>query len=444
MTQSNTGLAPAHTVATADRSVAEAVRAGLIMQTLDDVAYDGRTVQMDGQTLLNFGSCSYLGLEQREDLKRGAIEATKRFGTQFSYSRAYLQLPLYTQLETLVGQMTEGHALVAPSTTLGHIAALPVLVEPGDAVIVDQFAHASLHTALALLKSIPVHPVRHGRVELLEQKIERLARVHRRVWLVVDGLYSMLGDFAPLDRIGVLLEKYPQLHLYVDDAHCTSWYGKYGRGYALDRLRDKSRVVVALGFAKAFAVGGAALVFSNEEDLLRVRRCGGPMLFSGPLQPPLLGAAVASAELHLKPEFERLQQELYERIDRTLALASRLDIHFASNDRTPIFFLRCGPAAETFALAKALRKRDIYVSVSVFPAVPHNRSGIRFTVSLCNSMADVDYLMTTLATEVRKLASGEAQRVSPAMAPPTESGIIPAVRKPSSSDRPSAAPPRAG
>ena len=293
MTAREPSFAPAHTAAAAERSVADAAQAGVVLQTVDDVPYDGRHVQIDERVLLNFGSCSYLGLEQRPELKRGAIEATERFGTQFSYSRVYLQLPLYTQLESVLETITGGYSLVAPSTTLAHIAALPVLIEEGDAAIIDKSAHASLHTAVALLRSIPVHAIPHNGLELLDAEIGRLSATHRRVWFIFDGLYSMLGDFAPLDQLAALLEKYPRLHLYVDEAHCTSWVGKNGRGYTLDRLPDLSRVVVALGFAKAFAVGGAALIFASDEDRQRVRRCGGPMLFSGPLQPPILGAALA-------------------------------------------------------------------------------------------------------------------------------------------------------
>jgi 7-keto-8-aminopelargonate synthetase-like enzyme len=420
VSRSGAGFAPAHTVSSADRSVNEAVAAGLIMQAIDDAPYDGRHVDIAGQRLLNFGSCSYLGLEQRPELKEGASRALERFGTQFSYSRAYLELPLYRQLEDVLGTMTGGHALVAPSTTLGHIAAIPVLAEAGDAVIIDQFAHASLHTATALLRSVPLHVVRHSRVDLLEEKITQLERTHRRVWLVLDGLYSMLGDFAPLAHIARLLEAHPSLHVYVDDAHATSWIGEHGRGYAFTELPDRSRVVVALGLAKAFAVGGAALVFSNPDDLSRVRRCGGPMLFSGPLQPPLLGAALASARLHLEPEFSELQRSLLSRIDYTLAAAVDRGVHFATPDRTPIFFVRCGASEAAFTVARALREQGLYTCISVFPAVPQNQAGIRFTLSLHNTMGDIDRLLEVLGKELARagLAGGGPSSVIRAATPP--------------------------
>jgi 7-keto-8-aminopelargonate synthetase-like enzyme len=402
MNQSNKGLLAA------EQSVREAFEAGLALQTIGDAPGIGRQFEIDGQTLLNFGSCSYLALDQRPELKRGAIQATERFGTQFSFSRVFLQLPLYVELEQALSKITDGYALVAPSTTLGHIATLPVIVEPGDAVVVDQFAHSSLHLALSVLRSIPIELLPHNDMDLLEEKVRQLVASHRRVWFVLDGLYSMLGDFAPMARIAELLAKYPQLHLYVDDAHCTSWIGKNGRGYTLDQLPDRSRVVVALGFAKAFAVGGAAIVFANDEDRLRVRRCGGPLLFSGPLQPPLLGAAVASAELHLRPDFAALQQSLVERIELAHRLATELGVRFVAKDRTPIVCVRCPSTSVAYALASGMREQGIYVCISAFPAVPRNQSGIRFTLSLHNTKEDIERLMHALSRETKRLGIAQA------------------------------------
>ena len=125
--------------------------------------YDGSSVEVDGRPLRNFGSCSYLGLEVRDDLKEGALRGGASLRYAVPFSRAYLENPLYRELEEQLAVMTGGHVLVAASTTLAHIAALPVLVREGDAVLIDQFAHASLHTATTLLRDIPVERVRHNR-----------------------------------------------------------------------------------------------------------------------------------------------------------------------------------------------------------------------------------------------------------------------------------------
>jgi 7-keto-8-aminopelargonate synthetase-like enzyme len=386
-----------------DSSIREAADAGIMMQTADDAEYSGRHVEIGGARLLNFGSCSYLGLEQRPELKEGAIRAIHRYGTQFSISRAYLQSPLYEKLEHALEVMTGGHALIAPSTTLSHIAALPVLVQPGDAVMIDRWAHASVHGATALLGSKEIVPVRHNDLEHLDQEAARLTKTHRHVWYLIDGLYSMTGEFAPLAQIAALLEKYPGLHLYVDDAHSTSWSGRNGRGWALEHLPDRSRVVVALSLNKAFSAAGAALVFPTAEVRSRVRRCGGPMLFSGPIQPPMLGAALASAELHLRADFASVQQSLIDRIDLMLSLARDLGVRLVAEDRSPIFFVRCGPVEVLYPLAHALRAQGMYACPSGFPAVPKDQSGIRFTVSLHNTGADIRRFMEILSLEMKRL-----------------------------------------
>jgi 7-keto-8-aminopelargonate synthetase-like enzyme len=426
MTHSGTSFAPAHLVELIDRSSAEAAEAGVILQTADSIECEARHVPIGGVKLLNFGSCSYLDLDQRPELRQGAIDATRRYGTQFSISRTYLQSPLYESLESALRAMTGGYALVAPTTTLAHIAALPVLVEPGDAVIIDQFAHASLQTASALLR-VPVEYARHNHLEHVERKLARLAKKHRRVWYVLDGLYSMLGDFAHVDGLTALLERYAQLSLYVDDAHSTSWVGRNGRGFALETIEDRERVVVALSLNKAFGAGGGALILPTEALRSKVRRCGGPMMFSGPVPPPMLGAAVASAELQLRPEFESLQAGLRDRIERVVSMAGELDLPLANDDATPIFFARCGASSAAFAVAKTLQANGIYACASAFPAVPQNQAGIRFTVSLHNTLEDIKRLIALLASEIARLAA-ERHASGPGLAVAhraDESGVLP-------------------
>jgi 7-keto-8-aminopelargonate synthetase-like enzyme len=386
-------------VDTADVSVAAAGDAGLIFEQAEGAAYDGRHLQLHETTVLNFGGCSYLGLDQRQELKDGVIDAVQRYGSQFSFSRAYIDSPLNHEIECLLAQMTGGHALVTGSTTLAHVAALPAVIRPHDAVLIDHFAHASLHTATALLRGIHVKVLRHNRLEELEREVAALSQTHNRVWFLLDGVYSMFGDLAPMDHLSELLAKYPRLQLYVDDAHATSWRGKNGRGHTLDAIPDRSRVVVALSLNKGFAAGGGALIFGSSEDRDRVRRSG-PMIFGGPVQPPMLGAAVASAKLHLAPDFAKLQQQLLDRIRLVVALAEELRVPLASVDATPIFFIVCHDVEVTYAVARAMRSRGIYVSISVYPAVPRDKCGIRFTITLHNAEDDIRFLMHSLSVEL--------------------------------------------
>jgi 7-keto-8-aminopelargonate synthetase-like enzyme len=422
------GYVPPSVIALIDTSICEATAEGVMMLRADDAEYTGSHVEIGGERLRNFGGCSYLGLEQRSELKRGAIAAIERYGTQFSFSRAYLESPLYRQLEDALCEMTGGFAMVTPSTTLGHLAALPVLIGPGDAVLIDQFTHASVHMATGLLRGPRIEPVRHNDIGALERKIIELSGQHERVWYLADGIYSMLGDAAPMAALDRLLEAYPKLHIYLDDAHATSWTGARGRGLALDALRDKSRVVVALSLNKAFSAAGGALIFPNEELRRLVRHCGGPMLFSGPVQPPMLGAALASARLQLSDELPEIQAALRERIELARTLARELGLSFASDDATPIFFVRCGALKTMYPVARAVRRAGFYVSPSGFPAVPKNQSGLRFTLSTHNSLDDVRDLITTIAREAARI---------PAPSGSVSRGARPTIR----AARPSSAPP---
>jgi 7-keto-8-aminopelargonate synthetase-like enzyme len=382
-------------VDSANRLVSEAADAGVIMNRAGN--YAGSSVEVDGRLMHNFGCCSYLGLEVRGDLKAATCEATRRYGTQFSFSRAYLENPLYRELEEQLAAMTGGNVLVAPSTTLAHIAALPVLVREGDAVLIDQFAHASLHTATALLRDVSVERVRHNQLERLERRVTELSVGGRRVFYLCDGLYSMRGDLAPFARLRALLDAHPNLHLYIDDAHSTSWWGVRGRGAALESLGQHPRAVVALSLNKAFSAAGGCLVFPDADMVRLVRRCGGPMLFSGPIQPPMLGAAVASARLHNHPSFQILQDELAALIAHARRAVNRHQIPLAGTDLTPIFMVPCDSPGIVFRAVNRLRDLGFYVCPSVFPAVPVNQPGIRFTITRHNDPASIDAFVQALA-----------------------------------------------
>lgn len=412
-------FSPSRIVDTADRYVGAAQEHGVIMNRAG--RYVGSDVEIDGRELRSFGSCSYLGLELRPELKRGACDATERYGTQMPFSRAYLENALYEELETALSAMTGRPALVGASTTLAHFAALPVLVRDGDAVIIDQFAHASLHSATALLHDTQVEMLRHQRFEQLEARLRALQATHRRVWYVCDGVYSMRGDFARFAELGALLERHASLHLYIDDAHATSWYGTHGRGGALTALGGHERVVVALSLNKAFAAAGGALLLPDRKLVSRIRRCGGPMLFSGPIQPPMLGAAVASARLHLDPSFSSLQAELALRIEHATQALRRTDIPLASGDATPIFMLPCEAPEVAFDVVRRLRALGFYACPSTFPAVPVNQPGVRFTITRHNSLADIDDFVEALATAyyaANEPATAPQSRSAPAHAPP--------------------------
>jgi 7-keto-8-aminopelargonate synthetase-like enzyme len=376
------------------RYVSEAADAGVI---LNNGGYaNGRQVMVNGTRLTNFGSCSYMALETMPELRDRAHQALDEYGTQFHFSRAYLQCSLYLELDALMEQITGRPVVVAASTSLAHMAALPVLIKDVDHIVIDQFAHASLHSAVQLLPKVPLEVLRHNKMDRLDALLTRLRPQGGKVWYVCDGLYSMLGDFAPFAEMKALLDRHEHLRLYIDDAHSTSWTGTHGRGVALEHFASDERVVVALSLNKAFSAAGGALAMPSRDLCDRVRRCGGPMLFSGPIQPPMLGAAVGSAQLHLSARFPELQAELDARLGLCLRTLSGTKLDLASAQRSPIFQAQCDSPRIAFAVAERMKKRGFYCCVCVFPAVPMNRPGLRFTMTRHNALDDIVAFVTAL------------------------------------------------
>lgn len=394
------------TIDTVDRLLTAAQDIRLIRNTAG--SGNGERIIVDGVEYTNFGSCSYLALERHPRLLEGTRAALDAYGTQFSFSRAYLDSPLYAELEETLSAMTGRAVLVTPSTTLAHLAALPVLIDDADTVLIDQFAHASLHTALQTLQGTPVERLRHNRMDLLEERLVARAGSGAKVWFVADGIYSMLGDRCDLDALDDLLTRYPQLHVYLDDAHATSCYGGAGRGLALDRLGHHDRVVVALSLNKAFAAAGGALALPSAALRERIRRCGGPMVFAGPVQPPMLGAGLASARLHLDPGFGQLQAELHERVRLAGAAIEEHGLRTVAQDSTPIFMVAFESTASLHRVLFGLRDRGFYCCLSSFPAVPIDKPSLRFTVSRHNTPASIAAFVGELAALVATTPAGAA------------------------------------
>jgi len=388
-----------HYLDTIDQVLTQAVEQGVLHLHCDDRPHEGTGIWVQGRQMVSFGSCSYLGLEQDQRLIEGVVDAVRRYGTQFSSSRAYLSTGLYTRLEQQLEELFSAPVIVTPTTSLGHQAALPVLIRDEDAVILDHQVHASVQNAVQLLKprGIAVHHIRHNRVDQLEDLIRQLRPKHRHIWYLADGIYSMYGDAAPFNELEALLARYDELHLYLDDAHGMSWAGKNGTGFVRSRMAPHPRVMLAVSLNKAFAAAGGALVFPNREWARKVRTCGPTLIFSGPVQPPMLGAAVASASLHLSGEIEPLQAELQQRLEYARNCLKRHHLPFVTDSESPIFFVATSLPRVAYNLIDKLNKEGFYVNSGTFPATPMARGGVRFTLTRNHSEQQIDSLVETMA-----------------------------------------------
>lgn len=374
---------------------------GLAHRIAEDAHLDGRIVTLDGRGLVNYGSCSYLGLEMDVRLKVAACDAVMRYGTQFSSSRAYLSAPLYRQCEERLSAMAGGCSVVlAQTTSLAHLAALPVLIDDGDAVLYDLHVHSSVLAVLPTLRQrgIACQSVGHAGLGHLERRARALAARHRRVFYLCDGVYSMHGSILDVQALRGVLDRVPALSAYVDDAHGVGWSGRFGSGTVLGGGAGlHQRMIVVLGLSKAFAACGGALVFPSADLAERVLHCGSTLIFSGPLQPAQLGACAASALLHLSPELPPLQARLRERIAAFDDHAAREGVDVLSRDVTPIRMVPVGDEERTMRLAEDLLVDGRFVNVAVFPAVAAGRGSIRIMLNNHHTLPDVRGIVETIA-----------------------------------------------
>lgn len=372
---------------------------GVILQTIEDAELDGRYITLKGKKLKNFSSCSYLGLDLDHRLMAGAIDAVSRYGVQFSSSRSYLSSPLYGELEEKLSQIFHSPAAVFNTTTLGHFSNLPILVGDDDAVLLDISVHASVQLAASLLKERHIHMevIRHNRLDLLEDRVKELSATYRKIWYLSDGVYSMFGDLAPVKELAELLNQYEQLNLYIDDAHGMSWAGDHGAGFVCSQVKYHPRMYLSTSMGKAFGASGGVMVFPNEDEYRRVHDYGKTSIFSIQLAPPVLGAAVASAKLHLSADIYLLQKQLQDKIRFFNHTAQLLELPMYSNNISPVKFICLGKPVAGYNMVSRLMQEGYFVNLSVFPSVSFNNTGMRIPLTLHMTQEDITGLLNTAA-----------------------------------------------
>ncbi len=372
---------------------------GILLQTIEDEQLDGKYVKVDNKRMINFGSCSYLGLELDQRLIAGTIDAVTRFGTVFSSSRAYLSSPLYDQLENLLSRIFDNPVVVTNNTTTGHLANIPILVGDNDAVIMDVNVHSSVQQAVSLLKERNVHieVLRHNRLDLLEDRIKELRISHNKIWYMSDGVYSMFGDLAPVKELETLLNTYEQMHLYIDDAHGMSWAGENGSGFVCSQMMKHERMYLTTSLGKAFGSTGGVLVFPDQVSYKRVRDFGRTLIFSIQIPPAVMGASIASAKIHLSPEIYQRQTHLMERITFFNQTAKMYELPLIKEALSPVKFIGVGKPQVGYNMVRRLMNSGYYVNLSVFPSVAYSNTGLRIPITLNHSNEDIENLLKCVA-----------------------------------------------
>ena len=387
------------------KAITHARDLGIIQLKVESESYNGRTVRVQDKDLIHFGNCSYVGLDTCEALKLGAIEAITRYGNLFSSSRQYIGLGLNEELETLLNQITGYHTLVTQTTSLGTLSAIPIIVSPNDLIVMDHQLHASVQNAVKIAETqgTKVGMIRHSSMQALEDVIIRQQNKYEKIWYMADGMYSMLGDPCPIEAMCELMDRYPNFHCFVDDAHGISWIGERGKGWTLHNRPLHPQMVLVMSLAKGFGCCGGVLVFPTPEARELIKCLGSSLLYSGPIPTPVLGACIASAKLHLTDEINVRQDALHDRIKFFRQQAYAYELPLVNHSFSPIFYFGAGSQDNAYHIVKRMLDAGFFTCICNYPLVPQKNAGIRLCLTTHLTFDDIANALSMMSETIHDL-----------------------------------------
>src|SRR3954462_11403974 len=356
-------------------------------------------VEMEGAERIMLGSNNYLGLTGDPRVQQGARDALERYGTGLTGSRLLNgTLDLHLELESeLAAWMGTEDAIVFTTGHQANVGCLGTILGPGDVVVADSGDHASILDG-CLLSRAKLRPFRHNRLDKLERSLEKAAGDGGGILVVVDGVFSMEGDVAPLVEIADLAERYGA-RLMVDEAHALGVLGPRGAGTS-ELLGVEDRVDLRMGtFSKSLASCGGVIAGPGEViDFLRLQSRA--FLFTAAAVPAAVGAALAALRIVRSPEGPELMARVLDNArylrDGLRALGLKV-VEQEGDIITPVVPVLVEDDWRAALLWKALYDAGVYVNVAVHPAVPPGGALLRTSVMATHDRPTLDRALDALA-----------------------------------------------
>ena len=361
---------------------------------------------MEGKERIQLGSNNYLGLTGDERVKQAARDALEEYGTALTGSR-FLNgtIPLHLELEREIAEwMGTDDALVFTAGYLANVGCIATLLDPGDTVICDSGDHASILDAVMMSRA-RIRPFRHNRMDKLETMLERAAGDGGGVLVVVDGVFSMEGDVAPLGEIVELCAKHGA-RLMVDEAHGVGRPRARAARARARRSDVEDRVDLRMGtFSKSLAsCGGFIAGPADVIDFLRIQSRA--FMFTASAVPAAVGAALGALRIIRSDEGPELFARVLENARYLRDGFKQLGYETIDSDPvTPIIPVLIGDDWQAVLLWRALYDAGVYVNVAIHPAVPPGGALLRTSVMATHEREHLDRALE-MFEKVKPAASG--------------------------------------
>ena len=382
------------------------------LQTLKDTGFyntiptmdsaQGPSVIINGKPVLNFCANNYLGLANHPRLVQAASEAMQKYGVGPSAVRSIAgTMSLHVKLEKRMAAFKRVEAAITfQSGFTANGATIPALVGKEDVIFSDELNHASIIDG-SRLSGAKIIRFKHADVADFEHQIQQAQGTYRRGLMITDGVFSMDGDYAPLDKLVEVSKKYGVMTM-VDDAHGEGVLGEGGRGI-VDHFKLHGQVDVEVGtFSKAFGVVGG-VVAGNAKIIEWLRQRGRPFLFSSAVTVPDTAACLASVDL---------LEESTELVDRLWANArffqeEMRNLGFDTGvTQTPITPVMLGDVQLAREFSRKLLDEGIFAGALGFPTVPKGKARIRVMISAAHSQSQLEEALDAFERVGKMLGKG--------------------------------------
>jgi len=361
----------------------------------------GARAQIDGKAVINLSSNNYLGLNTHPRLREAATRAIEELGVGSGAVRTIIgTMAIHEELERKLAQFKHTQAtLVLQSGFTANAAAIGPILADGDLVISDELNHASIIDAIRLTKAARrVYP--HGDTDALDQILRETRGQHAKTLIVTDGVFSMDGDIAPLDRIADLAEHYGAITM-VDDAHASGVLGDHGSG-TVDHYGLHGRWDIQIGtLSKAIGALGGYVACSQKLRQLMEHRAR-PLLFSTSHPPSVTATCIAALDLLVSAEGQALIDQLWE--NTRLFKSGLASLGFNTGiSQTPITPVIVGAGGRAMQLSDRLFEKGVFAQGIAYPTVARDKGRVRTIVTAAHTPADLEEALNIFESVGREL-----------------------------------------
>lgn len=362
----------------------------------------GASVVINGRRVLNFCANNYLGLANHPRLVEAATQAMQKYGVGPGAVRSIAgTMSLHVELEKRIAAFKHVEAAITfQSGFTANGATIPALVGKEDAIFSDELNHASIIDG-SRLSGAKIYRYAHCSPDDLRRVIREAAGTYRRGLIISDGVFSMDGDYAPLDKLVEVAKEF-DLMTMVDDAHGEGVLGEGGRGI-VDHFKLHGQVDVEVGtFSKAFGVVGG-VVAGNAKIIEWLRQRGRPFLFSSAVTVPDTAACLAAVDL--LEESTELVDRLWTNARFFQAEMKKLGFNTGVT-QTPITPVMLGDVQLARRFSRELLEEGVFAGSLGFPTVPVGKARIRVMISAAHSQDNLERALDAFDQVGKRLGKG--------------------------------------